>query len=132
MKFKNSIFAFLIIASCFFLGHFLSVRFSGTDRTFPIQIKIDFGTVRKPVHKETLFIEKGTTPKEAVSQIFPVLSGKACCSFRDVIEIGGVRINPQKNLWWICLLNGSRNVSPYKNKLKPGDVLEWKYIHESK
>ncbi|GEM_PF-2928515 len=99
-------------------------------KTFPIQMKVDFGPAGKPLHDETLYVEKGTTPKEAVSQVFPMLSGKACCSFREVIEIGGVRVNPAKNLWWICKLNGSKNVSPQKKKLKPRDIVEWKYIQD--
>lgn len=110
---------------------FLTVGFfSGNPKTFPIQMKVDFGPAGKPVHEEKLYVEKGTTPKEAVSQVFPVLSGKACCSFREVIEIGGVRVDPEKKLWWICKLNGSKNVSPQKKKLKTGDIVEWKYIQD--
>ncbi len=98
---------------------------------FPIQIKVDFGPAEKPVHEETIYIEAGTTPKEAVSQVFPILSGKTCCSFREIMEIGGVRVNPAKNLWWTCAVNGSKKVSPQKKKLKQGDVVEWKYVEES-
>ena len=103
----------------------------GKPKTFPIQIKVDFGSAGKPFHEETLYVETGTTPKEAVSQVFPVLSGKACCSLREVIEIGGVKIDPAKNRWWVCLVNGSKKISPHKKKLKQGDVVEWNYIQES-
>lgn len=99
--------------------------------TFPVQMKVDFGPAGKPAYDDMIEVEKGTTPKEAVSQVFPVLSGKACCSFREVIEINDVRVDPEKKLWWICLLNGSKNVSPQKKKLKAGDVVEWKYIQDS-
>lgn len=101
-------------------------------KTFPVQIKVDFGSAGKPSHDTQLYVENGTTPKEAVSQVFPILSGKACCSFREVVEIGGVRVDPEKKLWWICLLNGSKDISPQKKKLKEGDVVEWKYIQDSK
>ncbi len=100
-------------------------------RTFPIHIKVDFGPAGKPLHEEKLYVEKGTTPKEAVSQVFPVLSGKACCSPRELIAIDGVKIDPAKNRWWTCVLNGSKKFSPQKKKLKSGDRLEWKYVEEA-
>lgn len=100
-------------------------------KTFPIEIKVDFGPAGKPPHSETLEVEKGTTPKEAVSQIYPVLSGKACCSLREVLAIDGVKIDPAKNHWWTVAVNGSKKVKPNKTKLKKGDVLEWKFIREA-
>ncbi len=104
--------------------------FPQKPKTFSIQMKVDFGPAGKPAYDEKLSVEKGTTPKEAVSQVFPVLSGKSCCSLREVIEINGVRVNPAKKLWWICKVNGSKNVSPQKKKLKPGNLVEWKYIQD--
>ena len=104
---------------------------SEKHEAFPVQIKVDFGPAGKPAHEETIYVEKGTTPKEAVSQVFLVLSGKACCSFREILEIDGVKVDPAKNRWWICLVNGSTKVSPQKKKLKQGDVVEWKYVQES-
>lgn len=121
------------------LAGFLTAALLPTDagamgrkpKTFPIHLAVDFGPAGKPVHEEKLFVEKGTTPKEAVSQVFPVLSGKTCCSFREIMEIGGVRVDPAKNRWWTCAVNGSKKVSPQKKKLKPGDRVEWKYAEES-
>ena len=106
-------------------------RFMPKQKPFQIQMKVDFGPANKPVYDQMITVERGTTPKEAVSQVFPVLSGVACCSFRDVIEIGGVKINPAKNMWWTCALNGSKKISPQKKKLKPGDRVEWKYIQDA-
>ena len=98
-------------------------------KTFQIDLKVDFGPAGKAGFEDPKFwVEKNTTAKEAVSQVFPVLSGKSCCSLREVIEIGGVRVDPLKNRWWICELNGSRKFSPAKKKLKSGDRVEWKYI----
>ncbi len=94
-------------------------------------MKVDFGPAGKPGYDDMIDVEKGTTPKEAVSQVFPVLSGKACCSFREVIEIGDVGINPAKNLWWICKVNGSKKISPHRQKLKAGDVVEWQFIQDA-
>lgn len=99
---------------------------------FPIHLTVDFGPAGKPRFDDPNFlVEKGTTPKEAVSQVFPVLSGKSCCSLRDLLEIGGVRIDPLKNRWWTCTLNGSRKFSPKTKKLKRGDRLEWAYIQNT-
>lgn len=97
---------------------------------FQIEVKVDFGPAGKPSHAEKIFVEKGTTPKEAVSQVFPVLSGKTCCSYREIMEIGGVRVDPAKNRWWTCAVNGSKKVSPQKKKLKKGDMVEWVYIQD--
>lgn len=100
-------------------------------KPFQIEVKVDFGPAGKPAHSEKIYVEKGTTPKEAVSQIFPVLSGKTCCSFREIMEIGGVRVDPAKNQWWTCAVNGSKKVSPQKKKLKKGDVVEWIYAQDA-
>ena len=103
-----------------------------TPKVFPIELKVDFGPAGKPVYEEKNFqIERDTTAKEAVSQVFPILSGRGCCSLREVIAIDGVKIDPAKNRWWTCSLNGSRKFSPQKKKLKPGDRIEWKYIQDS-
>ena len=100
-------------------------------KTFSIHVIVDFGPANKPLYDGSLIIEKGTTPKEAVSQIFPVLSGKTCCSYREIMAIDGVKVDPAKNWWWTCAVNGSKKVSPRKKKLKAGDLLEWKYVEES-
>lgn len=128
---KKFVFWFVILAvvSFFTLSAF---GMGQKPKTFPVQMKINFGPADKPSYDAQLYVENGTTPKEAVSQVFPILSGKACCSFREVVEIGGVHVDPEKKLWWICLLNGSKNVSPQKKQLKEGDVVEWKYIQDSK
>ena len=144
MKLKRSLFIFgsgaffgcvvfwsvLSYTGVFELPVAVSKTFPVRPETFPIQMKIDFGPAARPAYAETIYIEPGTTPKEAVSQAFPVLSGKSCCSFREVLEIGGVRVDPSKNRWWICLVNGSKNVSPQKKKLKRADTVEWKYVEE--
>ena len=97
-------------------------------KKFEIHLKVDFGPAGKPAYEENLLVEEDTTAKEAVSQVFPIRTGSVCCSLRDVAEIGGVSVEPEKNRWWICLRNGSKNFSPRRDKLKPGDKIEWKYI----
>ena len=98
--------------------------------TFSIHMKVDFGPAGKPVYDQVIDVEKGTTPKDAVSQVFPVLSGKSCCSLKEVVGIDGVRVDASKGRWWICLVNGSKNISPQRKKLKKGDTVEWKYIQD--
>src|SRR5438067_1119001 len=124
-RFLSFFFVMLLFTSCLPSAYAMARR----PRTFPVSLSVDFGPAGKPGFEDKHFhVEKGTSPKEAVSQVFPILSGKACCSLREIIEIGGVRIDPVKNRWWICELNGSRRFSPVKKKLKPGDVVAWKYI----
>lgn len=93
-------------------------------------MKVDFGPAGKEGFDDDLMIEKGMTAKEAVSLIYPVLSGVTCCSLRDTLEVGGVRVDPAKNQWWICIRNGSRKFSPSHLVLKAGDFVEWKYIED--
>lgn len=101
-------------------------------KEFPIILRVDFGPEDKPAFEDkNFYIERGTTPKEAVSQVFPVLSGRSCCSLREVIAIDGIAVDPLKNKWWVCELNGSRKFSPHKKTLKPGDAVTWKYIQNT-
>ncbi len=126
MRMKKRIFWLFLFAVI--LAPHPAMAKSRQPKTFPIRITVDFGPAGKEgVTDKVLFIEKNTTPKEAVSQVFPVLSGKACCSLKDVIGIGNVDIDPAKNRWWYCELNGSMKVSPNKTKLKRGDHLKWYY-----
>lgn len=123
-----------IVAAVLLPGILLSTdarAMSRHPKTFPIHLAVDFGPAGKALHEETLYVEKGTTPREAVAQVFPVLLGKACCSLREVLAIDGVKIDPAKNHWWVCRVNGSKKISPLKKKLKAGDRLEWQFIQES-
>lgn len=99
-------------------------------KTFNIQLKVDFGPAGKPAYDQPLEVERGSTAKDAVAQVFPIQSGKFCCSLREVGAIDGIKTEPANSNWWICLLNGSKNFNPRTKELKPGDVVEWKYIHE--
>ena len=123
----------ILIAGVFFLGlvcgtlPFLGPLIPGK---FPVEIKVDFGPTGKPALTRTLEVDRKTTPKEAVSLIFPVMSGKVCSSIHDLLEIDGVRPDKEKNLWWILTVNGSRHVSPYRTHLKRGDLVEWRYLKE--
>jgi hypothetical protein len=103
---------------------------SRKPKTFPVYLKVDFGPAGKPYYANTVIVEKGMTAKEAVSQAFPIQTGKACCSVREILSIDGVKIDPAKNRWWVAELNGSKKFSPHKKKLKSGDTVTWKYIEE--
>lgn len=103
----------------------------GKPSEYPIYLEVDFGPAERPAFQDKIYIEKGTTPKEVVSQVFPVLTGKACCSFREILAIDGVKIDPARNRWWTCSVNGSKKVSPQKKKLREGDRVVWKYSEES-
>ena len=97
---------------------------------FPVEIRVDFGPAGKPAVTRTLEVDRKTTPKEAISLVFPMMSGKVCSSIHDLLEIDGVRSDAAKNYWWICTVNGSRYVSPYRTRLKRGDLVEWRYRKE--
>lgn len=116
-----------------FSGHFKSQGGLGQKpKLFDIMLKVDFGPAGKPAHKGTLKVEEGTTANEAVARIFPIRSGMSCCSLRELIEIDGVAIDPAKNRWWTCSINGSKKeFTPHRSMLKAGDVVEWKFIEDS-
>jgi len=116
-------FAGLVIGALPFLGPLMPGK-------FPIRIQVDFGPAGKPALMRTLEVDRMTTSKEAVSLVFPVMSGKVCSSLHDLLEINGVRPDAAKNYWWILTVNGSRRVSPYRTHLKRGDLVEWRYLKE--
>ena len=123
-----------ILISIFLVSSFFPANLQAMDKrpkTFPIELKVDFGPAQKPAVLKSVIVEKGMTPKDAVSQVFPVQSGMACCSLKELIGIDGTVIDPARNRWWTCSLNGSKKLSPHKKKLKAGDVVEWKYAEES-
>lgn len=124
---KKVLLATFVVFLCFSTLVFAMGRKSPA---FPVEVRVDFGPAGKPSHSEIIYVEKGTTPKEAVSQVFPVMAGKTCCSFREIMEIGGVRVDPAQNRWWTCSVNGSKKISPQKKKLKRGDVVEWAYVQD--
>lgn len=134
LKFKKSavlLFAAFLLLAFMPPAYSMARRRSSQPKTFPINMKVDFGPAGKPTYDKMMFVEKGTTPKEAVSQVFPVLSGRACCSLKDLVGIDGVDIDPVTNRWWMCYLNGSTKFSPHKKKLKKGDRVEWRYSESS-
>jgi hypothetical protein len=106
---------------------------SQKPKLFDVILKIDFGLAGKPIHEGKLEVEEGTTPNEVVSRVFPIRSGMSCCSLRELIEIDGVAIDPAKNRWWICSINGTKKMAgpPHRTQLKVGDVVEWKFIEDS-
>ena len=96
-------------------------------KRFPVTIQVDFGSAGQPSHQEQVLVDEGTTPKDAVSILFPIQSGEACCNTRELIAINGVRIDPAKNRWWNCRVNGSPQVSSFRTEVKPEDRIEWVY-----
>lgn len=132
MQIRKNIFLAAVASAVLFTSLTSAQAMGKKPQIFEISLKVDFGPAGKPGFEDKKFqIEKDTTAKEAVSQVYPVLSGRGCCSLREVIGIGGVSIDPLKNRWWVCELNGTRKFSPHKKKLEPGDRVEWKYIQNA-
>src|SRR3989338_4328240 len=93
---------------------------------FHVRLCVRFGPAQQRTRTTTLLVEKGTTPKEALSQVCSIRSGKSCCSPREVFEVNGIATNGSRNRWWKCTVNGKgKTVSPYRTRLKPGDLVEW-------
>ena len=113
----------LVIGALPFLGPLMPGK-------FPVELRVDFGPAGKHALTRTLEVDRKTTPKEVVSLVLPVMSGKVCSSIHDLLEIDGVRPDAAKNFWWILTVNGSRQVSPYRTHLKRGDLVAWRYLKE--
>ena len=96
--------------------------------SFPVTLEVDFGPAGKPAVRQTVQVEKGATPQDATGKAFPVEKGAVCCDPREVATLDGVAADPATNRWWTVSINGSKKgVSPYKTRLKPGDVVRWEY-----
>ena len=89
MKFKKSflVFGWGALFGCMFLSGLLLysdvLELPRTSKTlpvrletFPIKMKVDFGPARKAGYEKTIYVEKGTTLKEAVSRCFPFFPGE--------------------------------------------------------
>ena len=112
---------------------FLCVVFAGCatvprSKTFDVTVEADFGPAGKPVVRRTVAVEPGATPQDATAKVFPLEKGSVCCDLREVATIDGVASDAATNRWWTVSINGSKKgVSPYKTRLKPGDLVRWEY-----
>ena len=96
-------------------------------KTFDVTLEMDFGPARKPPVRQVVQVEPGATPQDATAKVFPLEKGSVCCDLREVATIDGVAADPATNRWWTVSINGSKKVSPYKTRLKAGDVVRWEY-----
>ena len=97
-------------------------------KAFDVTVEADFGPAGKPLVRQVVQVEPGATPQDATAKLFPLEKGSVCCDPREVAVIDGVASDAGTNRWWTVSINGSKKgVSPYKTKLKPGDVVRWEY-----
>ncbi len=94
---------------------------------FDVTLEVDFGPANRPAVRSVVQVERGTTLHILTAKVLPVEKGAVCCDPRETASIGGVAADPAANRWWTVSLNGSKKVSPYKTRLKPGDVVRWEY-----
>ena len=102
-----------------------------THERIPVTVRVEFGPANKPSKEAELMVDRGSTPKDVVSILFPIQSGEVCCNTREIASIDGVRPDPSRNRWWNCRLNGSTNVGAFRTELKPHDRVEWFYHEQS-
>ena len=95
-----------------------------------VTVRVDFGPAGKPAREERLMVDKGSTPKDAVSLLFPIQSGATCCNTRELAAIDGVWADPAHNQWWTCRLNGKSDFSPFLKELAAEDRVEWTYVEQ--
>ena len=121
---REAIFALVISALTFSGCAHSGVR----AKPFKVTLELDFGPAQKPFVRRTFQVEGGgATAKTLTALAFPVEQGSVCCDPREVAVIDGVTADPAANRWWTVSINGSKKVSPYKTKLKSGDVVRWEY-----
>ena len=96
-------------------------------RTFEVTLEVDFGPVGRPPIHQRVPVRQGATAEAAAAQVCALGKGAICCDSREVTAIEGVAADPAANRWWTVSINGSKKVSPYKTKLKPGDLVRWEY-----
>ena len=96
-------------------------------KPFNVTLEADFGPANRPPVRQVVQVEEGATSQEATAKVFPVEKGSVCCDPRETAAINGVAADPALNKWWTISINGSKKVSPYKTRLRPGDVVRWEY-----
>lgn len=94
---------------------------------FDVTLEVDFGPASRPPIRQTLTVARGTTPELALATACEVQKGAVCCDARETAGIDGVMADPATNRWWTVSINGSKKVSPYTTRLKPGDLVRWEY-----
>lgn len=111
-------------------SHYISTALV-PPKQVPITVRIDFGPAGKAAVEKEMIVREGTTPKEALKQIFPIVEGSACCNPAEVKGIDGVTVDPMANRWWRLKINGtSEKASPHKSRLRAGDRMEWIYFED--
>ena len=95
--------------------------------TFNVTLQVDFGPAGKTPIEKVVQVEPGATPEGVLEKACAIQRGAVCCNPRETAGIDGVAADPATNRWWTVSVNGSKKVSPYKTKLKPGDLVRWEY-----
>lgn len=98
-----------------------------SSKPFDVTLEVDFGPANRPLVRQVVQVEPGATPELLTAKVFPVQKGSVCCDPRETAAINGVAADPAANRWWTISINGSKKVSPYRTRLKVGDVVRWEY-----
>ncbi len=114
-----------ILLLCIFLGGCATGR--QAFQPFNVILEVDFGLAHKPALHQTVQVQPGATAGVLTAQVCSVEKGAVCCDSREIAAIDGVASDPAMNRWWTLSINGSKKVSPFKTRLKPGDLVRWEY-----
>lgn len=95
--------------------------------TFDVTLEVDFGPANRPPIRQTVTVARGATSDDLVAKVCTLQKGGVCCDIRETAGIDGVMADPMTNRWWTVSINGSKKVSPYRTRLKPGDLVRWEY-----
>ena len=94
---------------------------------FDVTLEVEYGPAGRPALQRTVQVMPGATPEQVLAQASAVEKGSVCCDPRETAAIDGVAADPATNRWWTVSVNGSKKVSPYRTRVKPGDVVRWEY-----
>jgi len=96
-------------------------------QAFDVTLEVDFGPANRPAIHRFVQVERRATARTLTEKVCVVERGTVCCDSREIAAIDGVAADPAANRWWTVSINGSKKVSPFKTRLRPGDVVRWEY-----
>ncbi len=109
------------------LGNFHSVQGAPAGK-MGVEVDIDYGPAGKPLIRQKVSINPGSTVVEATRNVVLVKQGVVCCNAKDVLAIGGVVCDKKNGRFWLYSVNGKKGPIPaFQFHLREGDRVSWRY-----